>query len=68
MVGRAQLISPLVSIGAYGTLIAAAGEGAQERFIEFFTANIRNCGGATGGQAGGLGSRLIDGAELTHKS
>ena len=24
------------------TLVAAAGESAQERFIEFFTANIRN--------------------------
>jgi site-specific recombinase XerD len=32
----------LVPIAAYGTLIAAAGECAQERFIEFFTANIRN--------------------------
>jgi site-specific recombinase XerD len=31
----------LVPIAAYGTLIAAAGECAQ-RFIEFFTANIRN--------------------------
>jgi hypothetical protein len=35
-------MNQLVSIAAYGTLIAAAGEGAQERFIEFFTANIRN--------------------------
>jgi hypothetical protein len=35
-------MNQLVSIVAYGTLIAAAGERAQERFIEFFTANIRN--------------------------
>jgi site-specific recombinase XerC len=35
-------MNQLVSIPAYGTLIAAAGERAQERFIEFFTANIRN--------------------------
>jgi hypothetical protein len=42
MVGVAQLMNRLVSIAAYGTLIAAAGECAQERFIEFFTANIRN--------------------------
>jgi site-specific recombinase XerD len=37
-------MNQLVPIAAYGspTLIAAAGERAQERFIEFFTANIRN--------------------------
>jgi hypothetical protein len=33
---------PVIVVSAYGTLIAAAGECAQERFIEFFTANIRN--------------------------
>ena len=37
-------MNPFVPIVAYGspTLIAAAGGRAQERFIEFFTANIRN--------------------------
>ena len=30
-------MSQFVPIAAYGTLIAAAGECAQERFIEFFT-------------------------------
>jgi site-specific recombinase XerD len=42
MVGMAQLMNRLVSIAAYGTLIAAAGECARERVIEFLTANIRN--------------------------
>jgi hypothetical protein len=32
----------LVFIAACRTLVVAAGECAQERFIEFFTANIRN--------------------------
>ena len=36
-----QLI-PYRTIGSSPALVAAAGDRAQERFIEFFTANIRN--------------------------
>jgi site-specific recombinase XerD len=45
MVGRAQFMNRLVpfrSADAAPALIAAAGESAKLRFIEFFTANIRN--------------------------
>jgi hypothetical protein len=36
-----QLI-PYRTIGSSPALVASAGDRAQERFIEFFTANIRN--------------------------
>jgi integrase/recombinase XerC len=45
MVARAQLMNqlvPLRSADASPALISAAGEGAKLRFLEFFTANIRN--------------------------
>src|SRR5271156_5836905 len=44
MVARAQLMNQLVPFhsGEAPVLIAAAGERARLRFLEFFTANIRN--------------------------
>src|SRR5271170_7848823 len=45
MVARARLMKQLIpyrTIGSSPALVAAAGDRAQERFIEFFTANIRN--------------------------